>query len=72
MQYFEDMPVGTKSESTESYTFTADDIKNFASQWDPMPFHIDEALAEQTPIGKLFACSTHVISAGIKLTHTIM
>ncbi|MCB1614769.1 MAG: MaoC family dehydratase N-terminal domain-containing protein [Pseudomonadales bacterium] len=72
MQYFEDMPLGMRVESTETYTFTAEEIKAYASKWDPMPFHIDEALAAQTPLGKLFACSTHVISAGVKLAHTIM
>jgi len=72
MQYFEDMPVGTASESTTSHTFTAEEIKTYAREWDPMPFHIDEKLAKQTPVGKLFASSTHILSAGIKLTHSIM
>lgn len=72
MQYYEDMPLGMKVESTDTYTFTAEEIKSYAAKWDPMPFHIDEALAAQTPLGKLFACSTHVISAGVKLAHTIM
>jgi acyl dehydratase len=72
VQYFEDMPVGTSSASDETYTFTAAGIKDFASQWDPMPFHIDEEMAKQTPLGKLFACSAHTISCGIRLTHSHM
>ena len=71
-KYFEDMPVGLKSEAEASYTFTAEEIKQFAGKWDPMPFHVDEELAAQTPLGKLFACSTHVLSAGVKLTHEMM
>jgi acyl dehydratase len=71
-KYFEDMPVGTSDEPDASHTFTAEEIKDFASKWDPMPFHVDEELAAQTPLGKLFACSTHILSAGVKLTHATM
>lgn len=72
MQFYEDMPLGLSSESTETYTFTAEDIKSFASEWDPMPFHIDEELAAQSPMGKLFATSIHTIAASVKLTHTTL
>ena len=34
-----------------------------------MPFHTDEAAAKASPLGALFASSTHVISAAIKLSH---
>lgn len=72
MQFYEDMPIGLRSESTETFTFTAEEIKSFASKWDPMPFHVDEELAAQSPIGKLFATSIHTIAAGIKLTHSML
>ncbi len=72
MQFYEDMPIGSTKESTESHTFTAEEIKTFAGMWDPMPFHIDEEAAKQSPIGGLFASSIHTIAAGIKLTHTFM
>ncbi len=72
MQYFEDMPLGSRTESTETYTFTAEEIKEFAAKWDPMPFHLDEELAKNTPVGGLFSASTHNLAVGIRLTHTIM
>jgi acyl dehydratase len=72
MQFYEDMPIGMSTESTATHTFTSDEIKSFASTWDPMPFHLDEDVANQSPIGALFASSIHTIAAGIKLTHTCM
>lgn len=72
MQYFEDVALNVPHHSTETYRVTADEIKAFASQWDPMPFHVDEAMAQLSPIGKLFASSIHTIAIGIRLSHTMM
>lgn len=57
--------------STETYTVSKQEIIDFAKQWDPMPFHIDESVAQQSPIGKLFASSIHTIALGVKLSHSI-
>lgn len=72
MQFYEDMPIGLAAESTQTHLFTADDIKSFASLWDPMPFHVDEEAARASPMGRLFASSIHTIAAGIRLTHTFL
>jgi acyl dehydratase len=32
-----------------------EDIKRFAAEFDPQPFHLDEAAAEQTPLKGLAA-----------------
>jgi acyl dehydratase len=72
MQFYEDIPIGMRVESTESFTFTAEEIKSFAGNWDPMPFHLDEDIAKASPIGALFASSIHTIAAGVKLTHTML
>jgi len=72
MKFYEDMPLGLSAEPEARFTFTAEDIKSFASEWDPMPFHIDEELARQSPVGKLFATSIHTIAASVKLNHTAM
>ncbi len=69
MLYYEDMPLGMSSDSSESYTFSAEEIKTFAGKWDPMPFHLDEESAKASPIGTLFASSIHIIAAGVKLSH---
>ncbi len=69
MLYFDDLTMDMASESSDSYTFTAEEIKSFAGKWDPMPFHIDEDIAKASPIGALFASSIHIIAAAIKLSH---
>ena len=48
--YFEDFPVGY-SFTTDHYLVLKDEIIDFAQQWDPQPFHIDEAAAEDYPYG---------------------
>lgn len=71
MMYYEDMEVGSIRVSKETYAVTAEEIKSYARQWDPMPFHVDEEFASQTPMGGLFASSLHTISIGVKLGHTM-
>lgn len=59
--YFEDCAVGDQH---RSITMTVDksEIIEFATKWDPQPWHIDEALAEQSMFGGLTACSAHIFS----------
>ena len=42
-----------------TWTPTAEEIMDFGRQWDPQPFHVDEAAAAETPIGGLFASGIH-------------
>ena len=72
MMFFDDIVLNQAHHSPATFTITADDIKQFASQWDPMPFHIDETLAAQSPLGKLFASSVHSVAIGIRLSHSMM
>jgi acyl dehydratase len=72
MLYFEDILLHEVRESTATHLVTADEIKNFAGEWDPMPFHLDEEVAKQTPMGKLFASGVHSIAISIRLGHTMM
>ena len=71
MRYFEDIVPGHRVVGSERYTLTAEEIKSFAGQWDPMPFHLDEDVARQSPIGGLFASSIHTVAIGVKLSHAI-
>ncbi|MBB3047046.1 acyl dehydratase [Litorivivens lipolytica] len=71
MRYFEDIVVGQRVKGTDTYTLTAEEIKTYAAQWDPLPFHTDEEAARQSPIGKLFASSIHTVALGVKLSHAI-
>ena len=41
---------------------TADEIIEFASKWDPQPWHIDEEMAKASMFGGLTACSAHIFS----------
>jgi acyl dehydratase len=44
--YFEDFYVGWTMHSVGSAQVTAEDIKEFGNQYDPQPFHLDEAAGE--------------------------
>lgn len=46
--YFEDLYPGMKFNSLRSYKVTAEEIKEFAEQYDPQPFHLDEAAGESS------------------------
>jgi acyl dehydratase len=46
--YFEDLHPGMKFNSNRSYRVTAEEIKEFAEQYDPQPFHLDEAAGESS------------------------
>jgi len=66
MPYFEDLKVGQRSE-LGSFTFTAELIKQFARQFDPQPFHLDEEAGKASLFGGLAASGWHVGSVGMKL-----
>lgn len=46
--YFEDFYPGQKFESLRSYRVTAKEIVAFGEQYDPQPFHIDEAVGRNS------------------------
>jgi acyl dehydratase len=66
MRFFEDMAVGQRRE-LGSFTFTADDIKRFAAQFDPQRFHLDEEAGRNSLFGGLAASGWHVGSVCMKL-----
>lgn len=61
MRYWEDFAVG---ETTELGTVgvTRDEIVEFARRYDPQPFHVDEAAADDGPYGGLIASGWHTAS----------
>ena len=69
MNFFEDHVLGTRVE-IGSHTFTAEEIKAFARQFDPQPFHLDEEAGRQSLFGGLAASGWHVASVHMKLTVT--
>jgi acyl dehydratase len=50
-----------------SYEFTAERIKAFAREWDPQPFHTDEAAAAKSAFGGLIASGWHTASIMMRL-----
>jgi len=67
MAYFEDIRIGDSRE-LGSFTFTAENIKAFAAQFDPQPFHLDEEAGRRSHFGGLSASGWHVAAAYMKLT----
>src|SRR6201999_1759037 len=66
MRFFEDLQVGFRRE-LGSFTFTAELIKKFASQFDPQRFHLDEEAGRKSLFGGLAASGWHVGSVCMKL-----
>lgn len=66
MRFFEDIEVGQRRE-LGSFTFTAEDIKRFASQFDPQRFHLDEEEGRNSLFGGLAASGWHVAAVYMKL-----
>jgi acyl dehydratase len=68
MTYFEDLRIGDRAE-IGSHTFTADEIKAFAREFDPQPFHLDEEAAARSHFGALCASGWH--TAAVCLRHVV-
>jgi acyl dehydratase len=66
MRFFEDMRVGDRRE-VGSFTFTAEEIKRFARQYDPQRFHLSEEEGRNSLFGGLAASGWHVASACMRL-----
>jgi len=66
MRYFDDIHVGDRID-LGSHTFTAEEIKTFAAQYDPQAFHMDEAAAAQSHFGALCASGWHTVAAWMRL-----
>jgi acyl dehydratase len=67
LQYFEDFQVGQRFRSGTA-TVSAEDIKAFARQFDPQPFHLDEAAAQESFFGGLAASGWHTAALVMRLT----
>lgn len=58
MQYWEDIEVGARS-SFGHYDVTREEVIDFASRYDPQPFHLSDEAAAQTYFGRLSASGWH-------------
>jgi acyl dehydratase len=64
--YLEDLTVGQRFISP-SLTVTEDEIKAFAAQYDPQPFHLDDDAARGTFFGGLAASGWHTAAMTMRL-----
>ena len=68
--YLEDFHVGLRMTS-DSHTVDVAQIKAFAQQFDPQPFHLDEAAAERSFFGTLVASGWHTAALTMRLIATM-
>lgn len=57
-KFFEDLVID-EVESFGKYEVTKEEIIDFASKYDPQPFHLDEEIAKQSVFGTLCASGWH-------------
>ncbi|MDB5899076.1 MAG: hypothetical protein JWP41_2678 [Ramlibacter sp.] len=65
--YWEDLLPGSVRELGTT-SLTAQQIKEFAAQYDPQPFHLDEEAARQSHFGGLVASGWQTAAVCMKLT----
>jgi acyl dehydratase len=64
--HFEDFPVD-ETVTYGDYTLTREAILEFAGEYDPQPFHLDEAAAEASLLGGLAASGWHACAIMMRL-----
>jgi acyl dehydratase len=67
--YLEDLNVGQRFTSA-TYLITEEQIKSFAREFDPQPFHLDDAAAQNTVFRGLAASGWHTAAVAMKLLVT--
>lgn len=66
MQYFEDLEVGTVHRFG-AYPVTREEVIEFASRYDPQPFHLSDEAAAQTYFGRLSASGWHTCAMAMAM-----
>ena len=64
--YLEDLQVGQRFES-RAHRLDAEQIKKFAAEFDPQPFHLDETAAAGSLFGGLAASGWHTAALTMRL-----
>ncbi len=65
--FYEDLAVGQVFQSPRSISVSSEDIKSFAQQFDPQPFHLDEAEGSKSFFGGLVASGWHTGALTMRL-----
>jgi acyl dehydratase len=66
IEWFDDLKLGMRFKSGEKLV-TREDIIRFASEFDPQPYHVDEAAAEHTAFKGLVASGWHTAAIAMRL-----
>jgi acyl dehydratase len=69
VHYFEDFAVG-QTFASSALRVDSDAIKRFAAEFDPQPFHLDEAAADRSMFRGLAASGWHTAALTMKLCVT--
>lgn len=64
--YLEDLTVGDTFK-TDAHELRLEEIRSFARQFDPQPFHLDEAAAKHSIFGGLAASGWHTAAVTMRL-----
>jgi acyl dehydratase len=67
VEWFDDLVLGMRFKSPEKRV-TREEIKRFASEYDPQPYHLDEEAAKQSAFGGLAASGWHTAALGMRLS----
>jgi len=65
-RYFEDLKAGGRFKS-ETYAVSEEQLISFAREFDPQPFHLDAAVADQTMFKGLIASGWHTAAITMRL-----
>lgn len=66
MKYYEDIEIGI-TQKFGQYAVTRDEVVAFAQQYDPQPFHLDDAAAAATHFGRLSASGWHTAAMTMRM-----
>ena len=66
IEWFDDLKLGMRFVTPEK-RITREDIVRFAREFDPQPFHVDDAAAEASLFGRLAASGWHTCAIAMRL-----
>jgi acyl dehydratase len=66
-RFLEDFSVGEVIDSPDDYEMTLERIRDFASEFDPQPIHLDAKTAERGFFGEMTASGWHTLSVTMGL-----
>ncbi len=67
MKYYEDIVVGQKQQFGNKLV-TREEVIDFATKYDPQPFHLDDDFAAQTHFGRLSASGWHTGAMAMEMS----